>query len=81
MNQLQRVGSRHIFALVDLEPSITDSDDAKNLDEPITSISFDGVTFVYPGTSINVLNNVSFKVNLEDSWELWVTLEQGSRQF
>ena len=66
MNQLQRgeAAARRVFALVDLEPSITDSDDAKNLDEPITSISFDGVTFAYPGTSINVLNNVSFKVNL-----------------
>ena len=65
MNQLQRgeAAARRVFALVDLEPSITDSDDAKNLDEPITSISFDGVTFAYPGTSINVLNNVSFKVN------------------
>lgn len=66
MNQLQRgeAAARRVFALVDLEPSITDSDDAKNLDEPITSISFDAVTFAYPGTSINVLNNVSFKVNL-----------------
>ena len=66
MNQLQRgeAAARRVFALIDLEPSITDSDDAKNLDEPITSISFDGVTFAYPGTSINVLNNVSFNVNL-----------------
>ena len=66
MNQLQRgeAAARRVFALIDLEPSITDSEDAKELDEPITSISFDGVTFSYPGTSINVLNNVSFKVNL-----------------
>ena len=66
MNQLQRgeAAARRVFALVDLEPSITDSEDAKELDEPITSISFDGVTFSYPGTSINVLNNVSFNVNL-----------------
>jgi len=66
MNQLQRgeAAARRVFALIDLEPSITDSEDAKELDEPITSISFDGVTFSYPGTSINVLNNVSFNVNL-----------------
>tara|TARA_Y100000768_G_scaffold92035_1_gene66421 strand:+ start:6198 stop:8051 length:1854 start_codon:yes stop_codon:yes gene_type:complete len=65
MNQLQRgeAAARRVFALIDLEPSITDSEEAKNLDEPITSISFDGVTFAYPGTSINVLNNVSFNVD------------------
>ena len=66
MNQLQRgeAAARRVFALIDLEPSITDSEDAKELDESITSITFDGVTFAYPGTSINVLNNVSFDVNL-----------------
>ena len=66
MNQLQRgeAAARRVFALIDLEPAITDSEDAKDLDEPITSISFDGVTFAYPGTSINVLNNVSFNINL-----------------
>ena len=65
MNQLQRgeAAARRVFALIDLEPSITDSKEARNLDEPITSISFDGVTFAYPGTSINVLNNVSFNVD------------------
>ncbi len=65
MNQLQRgeAAARRVFALIDLEPSITDSEDAKNLDEPITSISFDGVNFAYPGTSVNVLNNVSFNVD------------------
>tara|TARA_B100000925_G_scaffold291632_1_gene280468 strand:+ start:985 stop:2838 length:1854 start_codon:yes stop_codon:yes gene_type:complete len=66
MNQLQRgeAAARRVFALIDLEPGITDSEDAKDLDEPITSISFDGVTFAYPGTSINVLSNVSFNINL-----------------
>ena len=66
MNQLQRgeAAARRVFALIDLEPAITDSEDAKDLDEPITSISFDGVTFAYPGTSIDVLNNVSFNINL-----------------
>ena len=65
MNQLQRgeAAARRVFALIDLEPSITDSEEAENLDEPITSISFDGVTFAYPGTSNNVLNNVSFNVD------------------
>ena len=65
MNQLQRgeAAARRVFALIDLEPSITDSEEAKNLDEPITSISFDGVNFAYPGTSVNVLNNVSFNVD------------------
>ncbi len=65
MNQLQRgeAASRRVFALIDLNPAITDSKEAVDLEEPITSISFDGVTFAYPGTSVNVLNNVSFNVN------------------
>ena len=64
MNQLQRgeAAARRVFALIDLEPSITDSEEAMNLDDPIASISFDGVTFAYPGTSVNVLKNVSFNV-------------------
>ncbi|MBA46255.1 MAG: ABC transporter permease [Euryarchaeota archaeon] len=64
MNQLQRgeAAARRVFALIDLEPSIIDSEVAENLDKPIASISFDGVTFAYPGTSVNVLNNVSFNV-------------------
>ena len=65
LNQLQRgeAASRRVFALIDLEPSISDSEDAVELTQPISSISFDSVTFAYPGTSINVLNDVSFKVD------------------
>ena len=64
LNQLQRgeAASRRVFALIDLEPSISDSEEAVELTQPISSISFDSVTFAYPGTSINVLNDVSFKV-------------------
>ena len=37
LNQLQKgeAASRRVFAIIDLEPSISDSDDAKDLDEPI----------------------------------------------
>lgn len=65
LNQLQRgeAASRRVFALIDLEPSISDSEEAVELTQPISSISFDSVTFAYPGTSINVLNDVSFKVD------------------
>ena len=64
LNQLQKgeAASRRVFAIIDLEPSISDSDDAKDLDEPITTVSFDSVTFAYPSTSVNVLNDVSFRV-------------------
>jgi ATP-binding cassette subfamily B protein len=65
LNQLQRgeAAARRVFALIDLEPSIVDSHDAVDLEEPITSIAFDGVTFAYPGTEANVLNDVSFTVD------------------
>ena len=64
LNQLQKgeAASRRVFAIIDLEPSISDSEDAKDLDEPIITVSFDSVTFAYPSTSVNVLNDVSFKV-------------------
>ena len=65
LNQLQKgeAASRRVFAIIDLEPSISDSEDAKDLDEPIITVSFDSVTFAYPSTSVNVLNNVSFRVD------------------
>ena len=65
LNQLQRgeAAARRVFALIDLEPSIVDSPDAVDLVEPITSLAFDGVTFAYPGTEANVLNDVSFTVD------------------
>ena len=64
LNQLQKgeAASRRVFAIIDLEPSISDSEDAKDLDEPIITVSFDSVTFAYPSTSVNVLNDVSFRV-------------------
>ena len=65
VNQLQKgeASARRVFALVDLEPTITDKDDAKELEGPITSIKFDDVHFKYPGTSTNVLQGISFEVN------------------
>ncbi len=65
VNQLQKgeASARRVFALVDLEPTITDKQDAKELDGPITSIEFNNVHFTYPGTSTKVLSGISFKVN------------------
>ena len=64
LNQLQRgeAASRRVFAIIDLEPSISDLDGSENLEQPITSISFDSVTFAYPSTNVNVVNDVSFEV-------------------
>ena len=64
LNQLQRgeAASRRVFAIINLEPSISDSEGSTDLSEPITTVSFDSVTFAYPGTSVNVLNDVSFRV-------------------
>ena len=65
VNQLQKgeASARRVFALVDLEPTINDKEDAKELDGPINSIEFDNVHFTYPGTSTKVLAGISFKVN------------------
>ena len=64
LNQLQRgeAASRRVFAVIDLEPSIVDLDEAIDLTEPIKSISFREVTFAYPGTTTNVLNDVGIEV-------------------
>ena len=65
VNQLQKgeASARRVFALVDLEPTITDKEDAKELDGAITSIEFENVHFTYPGTSTKVLAGISFKVS------------------
>ena len=68
LNQLQRgeAASRRVFALIDLEPSIVDEPGAIELDGPIESIAFNNVTFAYPNTETNVVNNVSFEAKSGD---------------
>ena len=64
LNQLQKgeAASRRVFAVIDLEPSIYDKEDAINLEEPITSISFKDVSFSYPSSESNVLNNIDLEI-------------------
>jgi len=52
--------------MIDLEPSIYDKKEAINLDGPITSISFDNVSFSYPSSESNVLSGISFKASSGD---------------
>jgi ATP-binding cassette subfamily B protein len=68
LNQLQKgeASSKRVFALIDLEPSIFDKEGAIELDGPITSISFDNVSFSYPSSEGNVLNGISFKASSGD---------------
>ena len=68
LNQLQRgeAASRRVFALIDLEPSIFDKEDAIALDGPIRSISFDNVSFAYPTSKVNVLSGISFSASSGD---------------
>jgi ATP-binding cassette subfamily B protein len=65
LNQLQKgeAASRRVFAVVDLEPSIFDKEDALTLEEPIESISFEDVSFSYPSSESNVLNKIDLKVS------------------
>ena len=65
VNQLQKgeASARRVFALVDLEPTITDKPESTELDGPITSVEFSEVHFTYPGTTTKVLAGISFKVS------------------
>jgi ATP-binding cassette subfamily B protein len=65
VNQLQKgeASARRVFAIVDLEPTITDKEDAIELEGPITSVEFENVHFKYPGTNTKVLAGISFVVD------------------
>ncbi|MBI88142.1 MAG: ABC transporter permease [Euryarchaeota archaeon] len=68
LNQLQKgeAASKRVFAIIDLEPSIFDRDGAVPLEEPISSVTFDNVTFSYPTSEGNVLNGISFSASSGD---------------
>tara|TARA_Y100000768_G_C23984631_1_gene687991 strand:- start:2132 stop:4033 length:1902 start_codon:yes stop_codon:yes gene_type:complete len=61
LNQLQKgeAASRRVFAVIDLQPSIYDREGAVPLEAPISSISFDNVSFAYPSSEYNVLNGIN----------------------
>ena len=65
LNQLQKgeAASKRVFAIIDLEPSIKDREGAIPLDGPITSVEFAAVSFAYPSSEGNVLNDISFSVS------------------
>jgi len=65
LNQLQRgeAASKRVFAIIDLEPTIYDKEDAVSLEKPIISITFEDVTFAYPTSESNVLNGISFSAS------------------
>ena len=68
LNQLQKgeAASKRVFAIIDLEPSIFDRQDAIPLDGQIESVTFEDVTFSYPTSESNVLNGISFNVESGD---------------
>ena len=53
---------------MDLEPSIVDNEDAVPLDSDIESLAFEDVTFQYPSSEGNVLNGISLRSHLGNSW-------------
>ncbi len=65
LNQLQRgeAASKRVFAIIDLEPTIFDREDAMTLKNPITSITFDDVSFAYPTSETNVLNGINLSAS------------------
>ena len=64
-NQLQKgeAASKRVFAIIDLEPSIFDKEGAVPLESPITSIRFETVSFAYPSSDSNVLNDINFSAS------------------
>ena len=65
VNQLQRgeAAASRVFAVVDLEPKITDLEGAVELQEDIVSVEFKDVHFTYPETTVKVLSGISFTAN------------------
>ena len=65
LTQLQRgeAASKRVFAIIDLEPTIFDREDAMPLENPITSITFDDVSFAYPTSETNVLNGINLSAS------------------
>ena len=65
LNQLQKgeAASKRVFAIIDLEPSIKDREGAIPLEGPITSVEFEAVSFAYPSSEGNVLNDISFSAS------------------
>ena len=65
LNQLQKgeAASKRVFAIIDLEPSIKDREGAIPLEGPITSVEFAAVSFAYPSSEGNVLNDISFSAS------------------
>ena len=65
LNQLQKgeAASRRVFAVIDLEPSIFDREGSIPLEEPISSVSFQDVSFAYPSSISNVLNGINLSAS------------------
>jgi ATP-binding cassette subfamily B protein len=63
MNQIQRseASAVRIMEVLDVEPAIQDSPDAKSVPNPPTRIGFSNVNFAYPDRP-NVLNNINVDV-------------------
>lgn len=69
VNQIQRseASARRVFAIVDLEPTIVDREDASELEGEATTVAFEKLTFGYPGTDQTVLNGISFELKKDQT--------------
>ena len=54
------VSANRIFEVLETEPSIKDPTNPKTLQKENTTISYNNVSFRYPGAEMNVLENVNF---------------------
>ncbi|HMV78419.1 MAG TPA: ABC transporter ATP-binding protein [Leptospiraceae bacterium] len=51
-----------VFEIIDKEPDLTSRENPEKLGKEVQSIEFRNVTYSYPGSSKNALENISFKV-------------------
>lgn len=63
MHAQGKASLKRIGELLDSTPDVFDASDVEDVAEIRGDIEFRDLTFVYPGTDVEVLKNVSFKIN------------------
>ncbi len=63
MQSRGKASLKRIGELLDAKQDVVDADDVHDVDEIKGDIEFKDLTFRYPGSEIDVLHNISFKIN------------------
>lgn len=63
MSSRGKASLKRIGTFLDARPTVTDRADAEDISELRGDIEFKNLTFAYPDSAVNVLQDVSFKIN------------------